>query len=366
MPNSLVDPLSRNSNQKIDVDFSEIKAKIDQEKETRLRKFDNPKFVHYEIGQEVLIKNFRSKYPPFLGPFVITNKSTAGTHYTVKSDTQEFRRHANDIRKYNAREVDKSRERNCSSSGENRNDFERNSDNQLETEILLGNVIYGDFEQPKTIEPRDGEIEQTDFCLSPCSKEKTIEKRVEAEDHDFENRDVIIESKIPKPIFSSSSESESEIELEISSPTSKQLPTAPSSSPEVEMNENRIPQPNFSNQSESTLDEDFVYKTENLSPIERKVPAEPASSPELEPQVDSSDESFSDHELPALMSSDPIPELDHHLTSFDNSDISAYRVDRKRERDSSTNFSPEGKILKTEFDDLGLEIRLLSDDRDFF
>lgn len=367
VPHSLVDPLSRNSNQKLDVDFSEIKAKIDQEKETRLRKFDNPKFVQYEIGQEVLIKNFRSKYPPFLGPFVITKKSTAGTHYTVKSDTQELRRHANDIRKYNAREIDKNRETNCSSSKEDKNNFLPNSDYQTETENAFENVICGGFERPnQTIEPRDGEIEQSEIILSPCSREKTVEKRVEVEDHDLENRDVVIDSKIPKPIFSSSSESDSEMEFEISSPIKKQLPAVPSSSPEIETNENRIPQSSFSNQSESSLDQDFVNNAENSSPIERKVPAAPASSPELEPQVDSSVESFSDEELPALISSDPIPELDHHLTSFDNLDISANRVDRKRERDSSTNSSPESKILKTEFDDLGLEIRLLSDDREFF
>jgi len=94
----------RTYGEKVEIDFENIREKIEAEKDDRVRKFENHKFREYEIGSSILIKNFRCKFPPFLGPMIVTEKSKNGTKYTcVDEETgKTFIRHANDIRVYNS------------------------------------------------------------------------------------------------------------------------------------------------------------------------------------------------------------------------------------------------------------------------
>ena len=105
-PHNIYDPNFRDFQIETRIDFQKIKELIDQEKNNRLSKFSNPKFLAYEINDLVLIKNFDSKKPKFLGPFKIIDKSKAGTWYTVKSGKQTFRRHAEHLKKYFLRQND--------------------------------------------------------------------------------------------------------------------------------------------------------------------------------------------------------------------------------------------------------------------
>ena len=93
----------RKYGEKIEVDHKLIREKIEAEKDDRVKKFEKPKFREYEIGDKIAITNFRSKFPPFLGPMTVIEKSKNGTKYTCVEDKtgKEFTRHANDIRIYN-------------------------------------------------------------------------------------------------------------------------------------------------------------------------------------------------------------------------------------------------------------------------
>ena len=84
------------------IEHKTIREKIEAEKDNRVKKFENPKFREYEIGDKIAIANFRSKFPPFLGPMTVSAKSKNGTKYTCVEDKsgKEFSRHANDIRSY--------------------------------------------------------------------------------------------------------------------------------------------------------------------------------------------------------------------------------------------------------------------------
>jgi len=103
-PHHIYDSNFRNYRIESKIDFQKIKKLMDEEKDQRLSKFANPKFSEYKLNDLVLIKNFDSKKPCFLGPFKIIEKSKAGTWYTVKSDTKTFRRHAEHLKIYNQRE----------------------------------------------------------------------------------------------------------------------------------------------------------------------------------------------------------------------------------------------------------------------
>jgi len=102
-PHNIFDPNYRNYNLDRKTKFAEIQKLIEDEKEKRISKFSNPKFHAYNLGDLVLVKNFDSKKPAFLGPFKITSKSTAGTWYTVESNNKTFRRHADHLKIYNSR-----------------------------------------------------------------------------------------------------------------------------------------------------------------------------------------------------------------------------------------------------------------------
>jgi hypothetical protein len=103
-PHNIFDPNFRNYNLDRKTKFEEIRKLIDEEKSKRIAKFSNHKFNAYGLGDLVLIKNFDSKKPAFLGPFKITSKSTAGTWYTVESNNKTFRRHADHLKSYKSRE----------------------------------------------------------------------------------------------------------------------------------------------------------------------------------------------------------------------------------------------------------------------
>ncbi|CBY42333.1 unnamed protein product, partial [Oikopleura dioica] len=104
-PHAAYDSVMRKCFDKIDVNFQEIKTRIDKEKEIRCKKFDNPKFQQYDLGEKVLMRNFRGKFPPFIGPFTVVEKSE--TALKLKEDdkigSRIFARHANDIRKFKER-----------------------------------------------------------------------------------------------------------------------------------------------------------------------------------------------------------------------------------------------------------------------
>ena len=93
----------RNYGNKVEIDFGKIREKIEDEKDERVKKFDNQNFREYQIGSKISIRNFRCKFPPFLGPMTVKDKSKNGTKYTCVDDKtgKEFQRHANDIRIYN-------------------------------------------------------------------------------------------------------------------------------------------------------------------------------------------------------------------------------------------------------------------------
>ena len=99
-PHASFDLSLRNYEDKINVDFSDIRKRLDEEKSARCKKFENLKYQEYSVGQKVLVRNFRSKYPPFIGPFEIIEKTM--TVYTLKEighlGNRIHRRHANDIK----------------------------------------------------------------------------------------------------------------------------------------------------------------------------------------------------------------------------------------------------------------------------
>jgi hypothetical protein len=99
-PHSFYDHNWRRYDSKIEINFGDIKSNLDSEKQKRLENFKNPNFVEYEIGQKVLIRNFRDRKPPFLGPFTVIEKTK--TVYKCQEDVSEkiFTRHANDIKKF--------------------------------------------------------------------------------------------------------------------------------------------------------------------------------------------------------------------------------------------------------------------------
>jgi len=99
-PHSFYDHNWRRYDSKIQIDFDEIKSNLDSEKQKRLENLKNPNFVEYEVGQKVLIRNFRDRKPPFLGPFTVIEKSK--TVYKCQEDVSEkrFIRHANDIKRF--------------------------------------------------------------------------------------------------------------------------------------------------------------------------------------------------------------------------------------------------------------------------
>jgi len=102
-PHCINDSSFRNYGGQKNIDYKIIREKIEAEKDNRVKKFENPKFREYEIGDKIAISNFRSKFPPFLGPMTVIEKSKNGTKYTCVDDktAREFTRHASDIRIYN-------------------------------------------------------------------------------------------------------------------------------------------------------------------------------------------------------------------------------------------------------------------------
>jgi hypothetical protein len=136
-PHNIYDPNFRDYRIETKIDFEKIKERIDLEKNNRLSKFSNPKFSEYQIDDLVLIKNFDSKKPKFLGPFKIIDKSKAGTWYTVKSDKQTFRRHAEHLKKYFLRQNDQAK-----STDEN--------SYQIKTDKDFGNLAPKENAQPNS------------------------------------------------------------------------------------------------------------------------------------------------------------------------------------------------------------------------
>lgn len=126
---SFFDPNFRFYGDKIEINYDEIRRRIDMEKQSRISKFDNVKFKEYQIGELVLIKNFRSGKPPFIGPFKITKKSAGGVNYECfELDTgKTFRRHAEAIKVFHQRESEAYSETSES------NDYEINEDCLTET-----------------------------------------------------------------------------------------------------------------------------------------------------------------------------------------------------------------------------------------
>ena len=98
------DPNWRHYGDRNNTDLEYFREKIEQEKNKRVAKFDNPFFKEYNVNDKVLIRNFRSKFPPFIGPFVIKHKSESGSWYLCADKDKEFRRHADDLRKFNERD----------------------------------------------------------------------------------------------------------------------------------------------------------------------------------------------------------------------------------------------------------------------
>jgi hypothetical protein len=97
------DPNWRNYGDRNNINLEYFREKIELEKNKRVSKFDNPNFKEYNLNDKVLIKNFRSKFPPYIGPFLIKHKSESGSWYTCVNNDKEFRRHADDLRVFNER-----------------------------------------------------------------------------------------------------------------------------------------------------------------------------------------------------------------------------------------------------------------------
>ena len=102
-PHSIFDHNWRQYNSRQNIDYDKIKENLDNEKQKRINLLKNDDFVEYNIGDKVLIRNFRSKKPPFLGPFTVIEKSK--TVYSCEEDesAKVFIRHANDIKKFKER-----------------------------------------------------------------------------------------------------------------------------------------------------------------------------------------------------------------------------------------------------------------------
>jgi hypothetical protein len=99
-PHSIFDHNWRKYTPKLDIKFEKIRDNLEKEKQKRLNDFKNVLFCEYNIGDKILIRNFRAKKPPFLGPFTVVEK--AKTVYSCKEDEtgKTFIRHANDIKRY--------------------------------------------------------------------------------------------------------------------------------------------------------------------------------------------------------------------------------------------------------------------------
>jgi len=184
-PHASFDNLLRKFEDKINVNFDEIKYRIDCEKENRCKKFDNPNYKEYEIGEKVLLKNFKGKYPPFIGPFIILEKSE--TAYKLKEDGKTgkriFSRHANDLRKFIERD-EKGEEMNSLDETEIETDNEKMNIN-LQPVIEFQSFSY----QPAFVKQPDCIID-----IDPIAESNIFEENIRSSENLSEISDSSIES----------------------------------------------------------------------------------------------------------------------------------------------------------------------------
>lgn len=117
------------------VDFEKFRNKITEERAKRCEKFRNDRFKEYNLGEKVLIRNFRGNFPKYIGPFSIIKKSPAATWYVCDDQNgKKFSRHADDIKAYIERVIDETdAKESISKLVEKRQKVE---DNVIDTEIF--------------------------------------------------------------------------------------------------------------------------------------------------------------------------------------------------------------------------------------
>ena len=320
---------------KVEIDFNEIRNKIDAEKDKRLAKFRNDKFKGYELNDLVLIKNFRSKFPPFIGPFTIIYRSPTGTWYNCRNDDKEFRRHADDLKPYKLRE---------NNSGDN---FENKENDHQEIKIKQKIAIQQDFSDDES------SFEENDFY--------------EIDDSSSVNDDVVENmTSLNKNSRSSDSPKSTESESSLSEDSS-------------ESSDDILPVKIDNQEFKETIDrlEELVY-----SDIENCLPRPFVDSDHSETDEssvkslsfrESLGDFFEDNECEIVpnKSNDGFEksvEMAPHLTSFDKLSESVIGNDRKRERSDDSLISR--KVAKFTHDNklqnMAILIKMEYEDRSFF
>jgi hypothetical protein len=210
-PHSIFDHNWRQYNSKQDINFDKIKGNLDNEKEKRKNLFQNNNFVEYQIGDKVLIRNFRSKKPPFLGPFTVREKSK--TVYSCEEDESAkiFIRHANDIKKYNERAVEYS----CKKSENNFHVIQP----LTKTDKNSNSIDFLDFYNPSIDSGFDSINSEVLLSLDTTGSDRiqSISTNLPidlGESSNFENYNAIIESDSSTTDSSSESTTESDTELQ--------------------------------------------------------------------------------------------------------------------------------------------------------
>ena len=341
-PHNIFDNNYRNYNLDRKTKFEDIQKLIEEEKNKRMAKFSNPKFNAYNLGDLVLIKNFESKKPAFLGPFKITSKSTAGTWYTVESDKKTFRRHADHLKIYNSRINDD----NCPNTSNPQNLENRVSESPNYSATYQGTGFSGPHlvaEEQLIIFENNEEIEK---MLDECARDMTnkISSTIFSE----------LLFSTADSLYASDSSSDSSITSDQNSVISgiDNLEDHQIQELETENTQTEIVQDNSSeyNDLESNISDEYEF--------------EPNSNFEVTVDSESEPETIINSEL----------EASPHLISYDKLEITE---NRKREREPSDNPTQAQKMPNLEINletpnsspkikRTNLMIKFENDDRDFF
>jgi len=313
---------------KVDIDFQEIREKIEIEKNKRVEKFHNAKFKEYSLGDLVLIKNFRTSFPPFIGPFKIIYKSPTGSWYNCKNENKEFRRHADNLKPYTER-------------------IEIPLDGEIKKQAKKSMKANA----RKTAEFNESHSSDSDFFVNITDFEDNNDSEESSENSNNDNYKNFISTD------SSSSENTS-----VSSSEDSELQKLQARSREL-LIQNRQINEEFNNLPKPDLVLNYLNTSEQFAD------SEPSNQPDFNESV----EYFEDNnlELESIIRNDalsPLPPVESNLISYDKLTDSVLGNDRKRERSDDSLISR--KVAKFTHDNnllnMAILIKMEYEDQSFF
>jgi len=293
-----------------------------------MQKFHNAKFKEYSLGDLVLIKNFRSSFPPFIGPFKIIYKSPTGTWYNCKNENKEFRRHADNLKPYTERiEIP----------------LDRQIPKQAKNSLKTGGR--------RVVEFSESDSSESDFFVTINKFEDNNDSEESSENSNNDNYKNFISTG------SSSSEDSS-----VSSSDDSELQELQIKSRELFIQNEQI-KSDFNNLPKPELIANYLNDSEQFADSETS--AQPNFSENTEYFVDNNlelDPITGNHVL------SPVPQDEINLISYDKLTDSVLGNDRKRERSDDSLISR--KVAKFTHDNnllnMAILIKMEYEDQSFF